>query len=264
MLDKIDQAACLCVGGTLASHCLEGYEDGAEFLEITSALSPYERRNLLCEIICYRIFLFECNFQNRVSKERYECISEIFRNTIVNDWDFQRIKVLPSKLNKYPNFLLNELLLKKLMNSAGIEIAALSNRNYQNLDIWLFNDLKSHLAYIDEMIDFLFSNSENKLRVLKNAGIILPNQSNVSGSKKFWILIFCVLSLIACLFFVPSNKIDYKGNITGEIFYSTVFENKETSYKFARSRVDYSAIIFREAVICVACIAGYTLSKMKN
>lgn len=255
MLDKIDHAACLCVGGTLASHCLEGYDDGAEFLEITSSLSPYERRDLLCEIICYRIFLFECNFQNRVDKERYECISEIFRNTIVNEWDFQRIKSLPGKLNKYPSFLLNALLLKKLMGSAGLDIDVLSDRDYQNLDRWLFNDLKIHLNYIDEMIDFLSSSSENKLRVLKNAGIILSNKSTDSDSKKFWTLVFCVLSLIACLFFVPSNKIDSKGKVTGETFYSTVFENKETSYRFAHSRVDYSAIIFREGVIFVACFA---------
>lgn len=79
--------------------------------------------------------------------------------------------------------------------------------------------------------------------------------------KKLWIVIFCVVSLIACLFYVPNLKKNTKGEVTGESFYSSVFEDK-SGYKFQRSQVDYQAMLFREVVILIACYGGYNISTM--
>ena len=79
--------------------------------------------------------------------------------------------------------------------------------------------------------------------------------------KKIWIVIFCIVSLIACLFYVPNLKKNIKGEVTGESFYSSVFEDKN-GYKFQRSQVDYQAMLFREVIILFACYGGYTFSIM--
>ena len=81
--------------------------------------------------------------------------------------------------------------------------------------------------------------------------------------KKVWILVFCVITVIASLFYVP-HKVSYGGKFTGDTKYLSFFQTEvDSNYKF-KLQVDYSAMIFREVVIAVACVGGYVFSTLKK
>lgn len=90
----------------------------------------------------------------------------------------------------------------------------------------------------------------------------MPNSE--SDWKKFWILVFCVLSLVTCIFFVPHNVLGYKDKPTGDVEYMSIFQTEVDYNRRYKLRVDYSAIVFRELVIAVFCIGGYTFFTMKK
>ena len=83
-----------------------------------------------------------------------------------------------------------------------------------------------------------------------------------SDLKKTWTLFFCIISLIACIVFVP-YAVRYKDKPTDEIVYASVLETQNHSFG-NRHSIDYSMIAFREVLILVGCYAGYTLSTMLN
>lgn len=80
--------------------------------------------------------------------------------------------------------------------------------------------------------------------------------------KKVWIIVFCFISLITCLFFVPHKVLGYKDRPTGDTEYLSVFQTKMDSHYRYKLQIDYPAMIFRELVIAVGCIGGYTLATM--
>ena len=135
-----------------------------------------------------------------------------------------------------------------------------------NPKLWEKEELKTDFSYIGifgaiigSLIAFL---KFRQLRIQKNRQLESKERLDMQKDwKKIWIVIFCVASLVACLFYVPNLKIDYKGEVTGETFYSTAFEEKQ-GYLFKNSQVDYQAMLFRELVILIACLGGYTVSTM--
>lgn len=78
--------------------------------------------------------------------------------------------------------------------------------------------------------------------------------------KSLWILVFCGVSLLGCIFYVPYNLVhpDRPG-VVAKTAHSTIFEVPE-KFKPQLTKVDYGALAFREGVLLIACIAGYTIS----
>ena len=76
--------------------------------------------------------------------------------------------------------------------------------------------------------------------------------------KKFWILIFLLISIAGCVFFVPYER------MAGKDYWipagqSTIFEPpKKSASKY--NRIMYSELIFRECIILASCGAGYLIS----
>ena len=78
--------------------------------------------------------------------------------------------------------------------------------------------------------------------------------------KSLWILVFCVVSLLGCIFYVPYNLVhpDRPG-VVAKTAHSTIFEVPE-DFLPAITKVDYGALAFREGVLLIICFAGYTVS----
>ena len=75
--------------------------------------------------------------------------------------------------------------------------------------------------------------------------------------KKMWVFMFCALSLLSCLIFLPYNH-HSNGRVFGETEYFTIAENKDKKYY----RIDYESIAFREVLILAGCCAGYALNSI--
>lgn len=84
-----------------------------------------------------------------------------------------------------------------------------------------------------------------------------------SRLKKIWVLVFCCISLVACVFFVPHKVLGYKDKPTGDTEYLSVFQNEMGAYRYKR-QVDYPAMIFREIVFAIGCVGGYTFSLLRK
>ena len=75
-----------------------------------------------------------------------------------------------------------------------------------------------------------------------------------SDSRKLWISIFCAISFLVCVFYTPYEQ--FRNNVWYPVEKSsTIFESPSGYY---RTRIDYSGIVFREFIIAVSCIAGYS------
>ena len=97
------------------------------------------------------------------------------------------------------------------------------------------------------------------LHFVKRRNIIKINfEKNL---RKIWILIFCAVSLVACIFFVPYTVYGYKDHPTGEIVYINAL-SKQSDYFWKNHYINYSSMAFRELLILVGCFGGYTLTTM--
>ncbi len=85
-----------------------------------------------------------------------------------------------------------------------------------------------------------------------------------TNRKKVWLLVFCAVSFVACIFYVPHKVLGYKDKPTGDTKYLSVFQTEVDSYYRYKLQVDYPAIIFRELVIAIGCVGGYALSTLKK
>lgn len=78
--------------------------------------------------------------------------------------------------------------------------------------------------------------------------------------KNFWILIFCIISLIVCIFYVPyeTRNNNGEGKFVG---HAIVFEMPK-KYQTKPTHLNYEEIIFRECIILASCGTGYLISTM--
>lgn len=84
--------------------------------------------------------------------------------------------------------------------------------------------------------------------------------SSFIGEKNFWALIFCVVSLVTCIFYVPYNLVGAnKPNVIHKTAHATIFDAPK-NFKPQLTKIDYEAIEFREVLILLGCCAGYTAS----
>lgn len=79
--------------------------------------------------------------------------------------------------------------------------------------------------------------------------------------KKIWILIFCLISLLLCTFYVPYNAIKPDKNIIVKSDYSTLFTPPK-GFNPKVTHIDYQSMMFRELLILIGCGAGYILTTM--
>lgn len=182
MIDKITRMTCIYTADALAKHCLEGYnDDDKTFVEITSSLSLTDRYKLLNVIICYRVFLFKCYFQNSIDREQYVLLDEIFTRTLLAKRELSKIQITSYYLCRYLDCHLDELLLEKLMAMAELDIDRLSTEAYQHLQEWLFKDIDAQITYMDQILKLLCSSSDSKITVLKNSGIYCKYKEYFEG-----------------------------------------------------------------------------------
>lgn len=83
---------------------------------------------------------------------------------------------------------------------------------------------------------------------------------------KIWLLIFCVGSLISCIFFAPYD-IWVLGKHQYEKVYGSVLWEPRNDYltkSVRRAELDYEMLAIREVVMAVVCVGGYALSTMKK
>lgn len=82
------------------------------------------------------------------------------------------------------------------------------------------------------------------------------------GGKNFWLLIFCVVSLVTCLVYVPYNLISSNNAAVAiKTAHSTIFEPPK-DFNPRLTKIDYEAITFREVLILLGCCAGATTCKL--
>ena len=79
------------------------------------------------------------------------------------------------------------------------------------------------------------------------------------GEKNFWLLIFCIVSLVTCVAYVPYKMVHSEKNITIKTAHATIFDAPK-DFKPQLTKIDYEAIAFREVLILLGCCAGYTAS----
>ena len=78
--------------------------------------------------------------------------------------------------------------------------------------------------------------------------------------KKFWLLVFCIVTLATCIFYVPYNMVHPEmPNVVTKQAYGTLFEIPK-GFRQQVTRIDYMAIAFREILVLIGCCAGYTVS----
>lgn len=84
--------------------------------------------------------------------------------------------------------------------------------------------------------------------------------TNFVGEKNFWLLIFCVVSLVTCVVYVPYNLVKPSNPVvTLKTAHATIFDAPK-DFKPQLTKIDYEAIAFREVLILLGCCAGYTAS----
>ena len=84
--------------------------------------------------------------------------------------------------------------------------------------------------------------------------------SSFANQKNFWALIFCVVSLVMCLFYVPYNLVKPSNpEIVFKTSHATIFEVPE-DFNPRVTKIDYQSIAFREFLILIGCCAGYAVS----
>ena len=99
----------------------------------------------------------------------------------------------------------------------------------------------------------------------KNCSMVKSNSfmlwfSNFIYRKNFWLLVFCVVSLTTCIFYVPYNMV--RSENPGFIIktaHDTIFDIPE-NFNPRTTHIDYQAILFREMLILIGCCAVYTVS----
>lgn len=80
--------------------------------------------------------------------------------------------------------------------------------------------------------------------------------------KRFWSLIFFVVSLYVCVFYVPYEYMQTK-NVWIPMGNADIFNPpKGEQYKNKPARIIYEELVFREFIILSACGAGYIISSM--
>ena len=80
------------------------------------------------------------------------------------------------------------------------------------------------------------------------------------GEKNFWLLIFCVVSLVTCVAYVPYNLVKPSNPVVIlKTAHATIFDAPK-DFKPQLMKIDYEAIAFREVLILLGCCAGYTAS----
>ena len=88
--------------------------------------------------------------------------------------------------------------------------------------------------------------------------------SNFASQKNLWAFVFCVVSLVMCIFYVPYNRVKSSNpEIIIETTHATIFEVPK-NFNPRLTKIDYQAIAFREVLILLGCCAGYTVSTIIN
>ena len=112
---------------------------------------------------------------------------------------------------------------------------------------------------------FLINQERARLSMKDNSSKHMEQFSGLKGDlfadmKKFWILLFCIISFMTCVFYVPYNLVNSSNpDIIRETAHATIFEvPKDFIPRF--TKIDYQAIAFRELLILFGCCAGYTAS----
>lgn len=85
-----------------------------------------------------------------------------------------------------------------------------------------------------------------------------------AAMKNFWELIFCVVSLVTCVVYLPYNQISSDNPaVTIKTAHATIFDTPK-NFNPRLTKIDYEAVAFREVLMLIACCAGYTVSTIMN
>lgn len=104
----------------------------------------------------------------------------------------------------------------------------------------------------------------NKNRQLREKNSFMAWFSIFANQKNFWASVFCVVSLVMCIFYVPYNLVKSSNpEIVIETAHATIFEVPK-NFNPQVTKMDYQSIAFREVLILLGCCAGYTVSTIVN
>lgn len=105
---------------------------------------------------------------------------------------------------------------------------------------------------------FAYKYSQNR-QFIKESSFMFWLSIFIDG-KNFWIFIFCIVSFVMSIFYVPYNLVKPNNPaIVLKTAHATIFEMPK-NFKSQITKIDYGAITFREILILLGCCAGYTAS----
>ena len=259
-----EKIMCEMLGYGLARTCLEGEDNNSAFYKITSILTPKKRDKLLEEVIYFRSYFIDIKLLTNLSEERYKIVRKSFIKTMLDIWKKESVNSFMKKIASY-NKQIDEIF-PDLMINAEIEPTDIDTEHFNNFTTnflqWMISDIEYLKQTIENVAEIANTNYENwnkqNQQVIDN--IMSENQPTFfKNLKKTWLLIFCVVSLFVCIFFVPYEMMRSK-DFWVPAGQSTIFEPPKGATKY--TRIIYSELIFREFIILAGCVAGYALSTM--
>lgn len=111
------------------------------------------------------------------------------------------------------------------------------------------------------LIGMLFAYKYRKDRQFIKENSLAVWLSNFVGMKNFWFLIFCIISLMTCIFYVPYYSMNqFDQSKISQKAYGKIYKLPKGFYKPELTRINYEEIVYREVLILLGCCAGYTAS----
>lgn len=94
-----------------------------------------------------------------------------------------------------------------------------------------------------------------------------------SQPKRFWALVFCVISLFSLLFIVPYKlsipakflTSNYYRSVNGNIYYGTFFSKPNIDKKLLPyADIIYGRLAMQEVIVAFACVGGFIITTSKK
>ncbi len=104
---------------------------------------------------------------------------------------------------------------------------------------------------------FAYKYSQNRQFIKENSFMFWL--SIFIDGKNFWIFIFCIVSFVMSIFYVPYIIVHPAKNAIIKTAHATIL-NMPENFNPRFTHIDYQAIVFREILILLGCCAGYTAS----
>lgn len=208
VLKESDREICFEAGAHIANLCIYGIDNNKEFFKVASPLTDINRKRILSEVICFRIFL-AYNGIVKLPFEKNLLILKSFQSALAHKLDERYCKQIPYKIAEYRELDIGEFIFDDILRNSGIRIKDVSSEVYCGLRFsWFFPEIAAFSQTVSKILKYVIVVSKQssqkahankaslKGTVEKGAGIINPAKSGKSKSDSN-ILSICVAFLIA-------------------------------------------------------------------